>query len=540
MNMKKRFFSFSLVLVLCLSLLPVASQAASVSYPVTGGNIAFDPATGAITGCDDTVTAADIPSAIYGVPVTSIGKEAFRKKTKLTSVTIPSSVTSIGYFAFLGSGLTSVTVPGSVQSIDDGAFRSCKSLTSATLQNGVPLVGSSMFWECTKLETVSLPASVTKIGNFAFSQCESLRSVNIPSGVTEMGQSVFTNCFKLPSITVPGGVSEIPYNTFASCSNLKSVVIQNGVQKIKWESFQNCRSLESIIIPDSVTIIEHDAFEGCSSLKEASFGDGLEEIEHEAFENCTHLTTVGFSTGLKKIGFWAFKNCSSVTDVYYTGDLIAWSAVEMGSQNEAISTANFHFNSRFTPTQSSVPATPTTPTTPATPAASGQPFTDVPAGAYYADAVNWAVANSVTTGTSATTFSPNDPVTRGQAVTFLWRAVGQPTPKSKVCPFTDVKATDYYYQPILWAVENGITNGTDATHFSPASTLTRAHIVTFLWRTAGEPGNTGASQWYADAVSWGQTKDLLSGTAQAFTPTGNCPRSDVVTYLYRADQKGLI
>ena len=539
--MKKKLLSVLLVLVFCLGLVPVMSFAASVSYPVTGGNIAFDPATGAVTGCDDSVTAANIPEAIYGVPVTSIGDSAFRGKKQLASVTIPGTVTKIDRYAFYGCvKLTSVTIPGSVKEVGSSAFCKCSGLTSATVQNGVSVLDSGVFWECTNLQTVSLPSTLTKIDNFVFDHCSSLVNITIPSSVTEMGQQVFADCDSLISITIPGSIPEIHYRALGYCNNLKTVIIQNGVQKIDWEAFKNCTSLESIVIPDSVTFIGHNAFEGCSSLKEASFGAGLEEIEYEAFQNCTKLTTVGFSTGLKKVDFWAFKNCTSVTDVYYTSDVIAWSAIEMGTKNEAITTANFHWNSKFTPTQSSVPATPTTPTTPTTPADPSQPFTDVPANAYYADAVKWAVANGVTTGKTATTFGPNDPVTRGQAVTFLWRAVGKPTPKSKLCPFSDVKSTDYYYQPILWAVENGITNGTDATHFSPNSTLTRAHIVTFLWRTAGEPGNTGASQWYADAVTWGQANDLLSGTAVAFTPTGSCPRSDVVTYLYRADQKGAI
>ena len=109
-------------------------------------------------------------------------------------------------------------------------------------------------------------------------------------------------------------------------------------------------------------------------------------------------------------------------------------------------------------------------------------FTDVAEGEYYYDAVAWAVANKITAGTSATTFSPNDGCTRGQVVTFLWRSAGEPEPTSSTNPFKDVKADDYFYKAVLWAVEKGITMGTDKTHFSPDDTCTRAQVVTFMFR----------------------------------------------------------
>ncbi|MBE6908599.1 MAG: S-layer homology domain-containing protein [Ruminococcaceae bacterium] len=168
-------------------------------------------------------------------------------------------------------------------------------------------------------------------------------------------------------------------------------------------------------------------------------------------------------------------------------------------------------------------------------------FADVPANAYYADAVKWAAENGITTGTEPGVFSPNDTCTRGQVVTFLWRMAGQPEPTSKKNHFRDVKADDYFYKPVLWAVEQGITNGTSATAFSPNDLCTRAHVVTFLWRALNKPAARGSSalaaqfptDYYTDAVAWADSVKLLSGTAQAFTPGANCPRSDIVTYLYR-------
>ena len=166
-------------------------------------------------------------------------------------------------------------------------------------------------------------------------------------------------------------------------------------------------------------------------------------------------------------------------------------------------------------------------------------FTDVPADAYYTEAVKWAYENGITTGTSETTFGPTETCTRGQVVTFLWRAKGCPEPTSTVNPFTDVKETDYFYKAVLWAVENGITNGMTETTFGPKETCTSGHVVTFLWRANGQPAAVAEStlvesgKWYSDAVAWADSVALLSGTDVAFAVSNNAPRADIVTYLYR-------
>ena len=179
--------------------------------------------------------------------------------------------------------------------------------------------------------------------------------------------------------------------------------------------------------------------------------------------------------------------------------------------------------------------------------ASGNPqtgvFVDVPEGSYYEEAVNWAVEKGITTGTDATHFSPNGICTRAQAVTFLWRAAGSPAAKSAVMPFTDVKAGSYYYDAVLWAVENGITKGTSDTMFSPDATCTRAQIVTFLWRSQKSPAagtanpftDVKASAYYADAVLWAVKEDVTKGTTNTtFSPDANCTRAQIVTFIWRA------
>ena len=174
------------------------------------------------------------------------------------------------------------------------------------------------------------------------------------------------------------------------------------------------------------------------------------------------------------------------------------------------------------------------------------PFTDVPEGSYYEDAVIWAVDKGITGGTSATTFSPNGICTRAQAVTFLWRAAGSPEPKTSTMPFTDVKADSYYHDAVLWAVEQGITAGTSATTFAPDLNCSRAQIVTFLYRAAGSPAVSGSpafsdvapDAYYAKAVKWAQANGITSGIGGGlFGSNDNCTRAQIVTFIYRYMEK---
>ena len=173
---------------------------------------------------------------------------------------------------------------------------------------------------------------------------------------------------------------------------------------------------------------------------------------------------------------------------------------------------------------------------------SGLPFTDVRSGDYFYAPVQWAVEKNITSGTSATTFSPNQACTRAQAVMFLWKAAGQPEPTCTSNPFLDVKSSDYYYKAVLWAVENNITSGTSDTTFSPNQSCTRGQIMTFLYKAAGSPSVSGSNPFrdvaYGDyfyrPVLWAVRNDITSGTsATAFSPSASCTRGQIVTFLYK-------
>jgi hypothetical protein len=170
-------------------------------------------------------------------------------------------------------------------------------------------------------------------------------------------------------------------------------------------------------------------------------------------------------------------------------------------------------------------------------------FVDVPANDYFADAVAWAVENDVTNGLSDTMFGPYASCTRAQIVTFLWRAAGSPEPKT-VSSFSDVPASAYYAKAVEWAVENGITNGMTETTFAPDATCTRGQSVMFLYRALGKKAESSTSftdvasdAFYADAINWAVANNVTNGTSNTtFSPNADCTRAEIVTFLYRAYQ----
>ena len=216
---------------------------------------------------------------------------------------------------------------------------------------------------------------------------------------------------------------------------------------------------------------------------------------------------------------------------------LSYTGATDGNYNDKTTTCEVAVTRRY-----SSPSTPVTPEPEPTPEETVR-FADVSTSAYYYDAVKWAVENGVTDGLSATTFGPYESCTRAQIVTFLWRAAGSPEPKA-MSSFTDVHASAYYAKAVAWAVENGITNGMTDTAFAPDATCTRGQSVTFLYRALGKKVESSANftdvksdAFYADAVNWAVASDVTNGTsATTFSPNADCTRAEIVTFLYRAYQ----
>ena len=173
---------------------------------------------------------------------------------------------------------------------------------------------------------------------------------------------------------------------------------------------------------------------------------------------------------------------------------------------------------------------------------SENPFSDVTKDDWFYSPVLWAVENKVTSGKTDTTFAPYEGCTRAQVVTFLWAANGKPAPQTATNPFTDISEGDWFYAPVLWAVEKGITGGTSATTFGPNDTCTRAQIATFLWAAMGKPpvddlsgfSDVTDGDWFAAPVIWAKEQNVTTGIGNGkFGPNNTCTRAEVVTFLYK-------
>ncbi len=354
--------------LLLLLMLPAAVQAQSYTntygiwgYTTTNGTITI---TG-YTGPGGDVTIPDrIPDTTNGLPVTSIGANAFSDCTSLANVTIPNSVTSIGAQAFYYcTSLTSVTIPNSVTNIGGGAFFVCSSLTSVTIPNSVTSIGIHTFAQCTSLTSVKIPNSVTSIEGGAFAICTSLTSVTIPNSVTYIGDSglvwsgAFFACTSLTSVTIGNGVTYIGANAFHGCTGLTSVTIPNNVTHIGGLAFYGCDSLTAITvdapnpaycsvdgvlfdksqttlieypggkagaytIPNSVTNIEGAAFESCANLTSVTICSSVTSIGDNAFESCFSLAGVYFQGNVPSLGFEVFFD--SYATVYYLPGTTGW------------------------------------------------------------------------------------------------------------------------------------------------------------------------------------------------------------------------
>ena len=466
-------------------------------------------------------------------------------------LTIAEGVQKIGDDIVIGSGsvpgITEIHLPSTLVEFDND-FYMCPNATAFRVAEGNPSWFSSEDGAVYAKDLSRLLAVPAGYPNKEFHILDGTQQI---SGATYLGGDAFTNCANITDIYFPASVSEITTMSFTDCGALTGfwvdeenphyfssedgIVLNKAYTKTVDETEVTvaegtevcafpCGRTGDCILPDGVTTLAEDALfrAGIQSL---TLPESFRTFESDSLYGCEGLEWIRFTGDLPDaIPSDADAMGNVKCTVYYPGDNATWDTdLDTHFQNNRNGT-KLTFQAEYDEPEN--------------------PFTDVPEGSFYYDSVLWALENGITTGASETSFNPNGICLRAQVVTFLHRAAGNPEPTSTKNPFTDVKSSDFFYKPVLWAVEEGITNGTSATTFGSYASCNRAAVVTFLWRAAGCPEpeltehpftDVPEGAFYEKAVLWALENNITQGiSATAFGPTADCNRAQVVTFLYRA------
>ena len=525
----------------------------------------------------------------FGTGLITVSPLAFMNCFALTGADLGSQVDLIGNSAFYNcSALAEVNLGDSLRGIDTLAFFGCTSLKSVSMPDTVIALGSDVFSGCTSLETAKLSDGLVNLPGYTFNECVSLKSVNMPQYLSTIGVRAFYRCESLESIQMPFSLIAIDDDAFGHCTSLTEIDFPMALGYVGYFSFNGCTGLTNLEFPDGLTYFTGGCFYGCTGLTEIVFPEGTTYVDDDAFVGCTNVTKIVFQGSLPTI-LSAFDGITA--DAYYPAGDETWTSdalLNYGGNLTWHALCVDHSYGKWTPV---VPSTCTETgidervctkckwveerisepaghiwddegvenedgeivysclicgeTTGELPFVN--PFEDVNEvnHASFYDAIMWAVKSGITTGADETHFNPNGECMRATIVTFLWRAAGSPEPETTNNPFTDVQESDFYYKAVLWAVENGITNGMSKTTFEPLTKCNRAQVVTFLYRANGQPAVTGTDSGFSDVtdtgayyfapVVWAVQNGITNGMGGGLFGVGNvCNRAQVVTFLYRS------
>ncbi len=296
----------------------------------------------------------EIPATYYGLPVVSVGAQAFYSNAVIRSVTIAEGVETIESYAFADcSALTSVSIPSSVATIEEhafyydesctsidisedsnlttigeSAFESCTSITSFVIPDGVTEIPAKAFYVCFNLVNVTLPSNLVSIGDYSFAHCISLSAPTLPSSIESIGTGAFYYCQSFTSFTVPGSIQTISDYAFYYCNYLTSVTVSEGVTSLGDCAFCWCMSLTSISLPSTLESIGSYAFGYCTSIRTLTLNEGLVSLGSYAFYYCNSLKTITIPSTLESIGILAFQGCVSLANVRCTSGSMSFDAEE--------------------------------------------------------------------------------------------------------------------------------------------------------------------------------------------------------------------
>jgi hypothetical protein len=253
------------------------------------------------------LTSVKLPSTL-----TSIPKSAFSMCSALTSVNIPETVTTIGEYAFYQcKALESIEIPAKVETIGKYAFYYDEKLTSITLPESLTSLGDDVFYNCTALKSINIPAGVTAIPNYAFDKCYALSNIELGDQITSLGSYAFADCTTLTSVKLPSTIKELPASCFNGCISLESLEIPETVVKFGNSLFKGCTKL-NIDVPAQITSLGTNVFDGCTSLTKANIPDAITVLPTNTFNNCISLEEVTISDAITSLGNYAFANCKAL------------------------------------------------------------------------------------------------------------------------------------------------------------------------------------------------------------------------------------
>ena len=555
---KKSILSLALVAALCLGLIPSTVYAAESDFVIKDvyledGRVFRDVLT-VYNGPGGNVVIPDGERFVgLGIGLLSGGEGGglFAGRTDITSVFIPDSAVAIGGSAFSGcTGLTSISIPHNVRQIATSAFSGCTGLTSLTIPGNVKEISTDAFSGCTSLTSLTLCEGIEYIGGDAFRGCTGLTSVTIPNSVTTLRGLSFAYCSNLSDVTIPATVN-IPSNPFDETAWEKKqgewIIINNTLIEYQGDK-------TAVVIPDNVTTIGGYWYGGdWPELKSVTIPNSVTTIADSAFNGLSGLTSIDIPNGVTDIGAGAFGSCglTSVTlpDSVKTigagafGGCYELTSITIPSSVTAIGGGVFTSCDKLTIHGSSgsyIEDYAKEYNIPfvadLAPVVTVGGFRDVQESEYFAQPVLWAVEKGITAGTSANTFSPNQVCTKAEILTFLWRSQGKPEPTINA-PYSNLSPSDFYYKAALWACETGVVGSGDF-----GRECTRSFAVMYLWILAGKPSapatnftDVPSNADYAQAVAWAVQQGITSGTsATTFSPEATCTRGQIVTFLYRA------
>ena len=530
--------------------------------------------------------------------MTVVPDSAFGGNGTVKQVTLPDDTARIESSAFINCyNLQNITIPGKVSEIGEGAFYNCCSLEKITIPNSVTSVGDRCFESCENLRQLVLPDNLEYVGwrlvrdtyiyNEPGNWCSGGLAVSdyllevkddavyldYSADLRTVAEKVYSETKQLKTAIYCGDMDGttnvetmvvLEYDSMPEpLITLKNVVLTERIRSsdlynnpsffrymdditifveaeekdLRWDAnFPGWNNGNKVIYGDNWIWVNFYDTDGTLLLSEPKrTSEGIRRPFVDKQDECCTYELIGWD--LDGDGDPDTVPATSATDinavaVYDTPDhdFSGWTMVkEPTTTSEGLESRYcYHCDFEETRTVARLKIT----------------FTDVVSGTFYYEPVMWAVENGITNGISATTFGPNDQCMRAHVVTFLWRAAGSPEPNQTDNPFVDVKPSDFYYEPVLWALENGITSGMDATHFGPTSYCNRAQVVTFLYRTMESPEiaattnpftDVQASSFYEKPVLWAVENGITNGlSATAFGPNTICNRAQIVTFLYRA------